>query len=154
MWRSTVCGWFAVLPLCTFGFVVFWWKPILWKQSPFQRVSSEWEWRPIFKVNRNQMEVRKGNRPHVFFNIQSDAEKFQVWDHCSDQHRTEWMLEILITFGLHVMLGLDQAFQSDTEQSRQKEATWRTWELLHLVHRSCGCWRWWARGGHQGWHLA
>lgn len=44
----------------TFYFAVFWWKSVLRKQSTFQRIPFEWERRSVFKVNRNQMEIRKG----------------------------------------------------------------------------------------------
>lgn len=50
---------FVPLPRCV-RLPVFWRKPVLRKQSTFQRVPFEWEWRPILKVNRNQMEIRKG----------------------------------------------------------------------------------------------
>lgn len=78
VWRHQVglqnrfCKWWDVLSVYYWSLMcvmlipdsilvsVFWWKSVLWKQSTFQRVPSEWEWRPIFKVNRNQMEIRKG----------------------------------------------------------------------------------------------
>lgn len=41
-------------------FVVLWWKHVFWKQSPIKRNSPEWKWRPNSKVNRDQMETRKG----------------------------------------------------------------------------------------------
>lgn len=85
------------------------------------------------------MEVRKGNG----LDVQGDAGVLS-----STEPR-----ESSVTFDLPPS-GPDQAFQSDTEQSRQEEATRRTRELLHLVHRSRGCWRRRARGGHQGRHLA
>lgn len=51
---------YCVLTLSFFVFLVFRWKSVLRKQSTFQRVPFEWERRPIFKVDRNQMEIRKG----------------------------------------------------------------------------------------------
>lgn len=48
---------YARFPLC---FVVLWWKHVFWKQSLIQRNSPERKWRPNSKVNRDQMETRKG----------------------------------------------------------------------------------------------
>lgn len=118
---------------------VFWWKSVLWKQSTIQRVPSEREWRPIFKVNRNQMEIRKGKC--ALCSIFSQTWSF-MWSR---------LVKCLIP---PLCAGSHQAVQSDTEQGRQEEATWRTWEFLHLVHRPCWCRCWRAWGGYQGRHLA
>jgi len=138
------------LLLSFFFLLVFRWKSILWKQTTFQRVPSERERRPVFKVDRNQMEIRKGMCRFEFVLPPVKPKAPLITRH-------------LIIDDLKVpnnwtsyffFVGPDQALQSDTEQSRKEEATRRTRELLHLVHRSRRRWRWWARRGHQGWHLA